>query len=147
MLCQERVKAAAQTIKRSQPSGTVCHNSFRLPWFARNRRHLSRICIGEHSNNRARQQEDAMTKVVYKVVQHDGGWAYRLGDVYSETFATHDDALTAARIVAAEQQVGGDAEEISWQDEKGVWHVEYSDGGDRPEAEVEDTAADQAGTR
>lgn len=83
-----------------------------------------------------------MTKVVYKVVQHDGGWAYRLGDVYSETFATHSDALQAARIVAAEQQVGGDAEEISWQDAAGIWHVEYSDGGDRPEAEVEDMEPD-----
>lgn len=88
-----------------------------------------------------------MTKVVYKVVQHDGGWAYRLGDVYSETFPTHDDALAAARIVAAEQQVGGDPEEISWQDEKGVWHVEYSDGGDRPEAEVDDSDAGQIATR
>jgi hypothetical protein len=80
-----------------------------------------------------------MTKVVYKVVQHDGGWAYRLGDVFSETFATHSDALQAARIVAAEQQVGGEPEEISWQDAKGVWHTEYSDGGDRPEADVEDS--------
>ena len=59
-----------------------------------------------------------MTKVVYQVVQHDGGWAYRQGDVYSETFATHSDALQAA---------------------KGIWHVEHSDGGDRPEAEVEDS--------
>jgi hypothetical protein len=79
-----------------------------------------------------------MTKVVYKVVPHDGGWAYRLGDVFSETFPTHNDALQAARIVAAEQQVGGEPEEISWQDAKGNWHTEYSDGGDRPEAEVVD---------
>ncbi|WP_337268920.1 DUF2188 domain-containing protein [Oryzifoliimicrobium ureilyticus] len=78
-------------------------------------------------------------KAVYQVVQHDGGWAYRLGDVYSETFVTHADALAAARIVAAEQQVGGDPEEISWQDEKGRWHTEYSDGGDRPETEVVDS--------
>ncbi|MGI2031619.1 DUF2188 domain-containing protein [Rhizobium panacihumi] len=79
-----------------------------------------------------------MTKVVYQVVRHDGGWAYRLDGAYSETFPTHQDALAAARIVAAEQQVGGEPEEISWQDSKGVWHTEYSDGGDRPEAEVLD---------
>lgn len=79
-----------------------------------------------------------MTKVIYKVVQHDGGWAYRLGDVYSETFPSHGDALAAARIAAAEQQVGGEPEEISWQDADGNWHIEYSDGGDRPEAEVDD---------
>ncbi|MGF9563798.1 DUF2188 domain-containing protein [Neorhizobium sp. JUb45] len=79
-----------------------------------------------------------MTKVVYQVVRHDGGWAYRLDGAYSEAFPTHEDALAAARIVAAEQQVGGEPEEISWQDSKGVWHTEYSDGGDRPEAEVVD---------
>ncbi|MGE7368108.1 DUF2188 domain-containing protein [Neorhizobium sp. NPDC001467] len=85
-----------------------------------------------------------MTKVVYQIVEHDGGWAYRLDGVYSETFSTHQDALAAARIVAAEQQVGGEPEEISWQDSKGVWHTEYSDGGDRPEAEVVDENDDAA---
>jgi len=86
-----------------------------------------------------------MTKVVYQVVRHDGGWAYRLDGAYSEAFPTHEDALTAARIVAAEQQVGGEPEEISWQDSKGVWHTEYSDGGDRPEAEVIDEDREQVG--
>ncbi|MCY1668253.1 DUF2188 domain-containing protein [Rhizobium sp. SL86] len=81
-----------------------------------------------------------MTKVTYKVVQHDGGWAYRVDDVFSETFPTHDAALAAARIAAAEQQVGGEPEEISWQDSAGNWHIEHSDGGDRPEAEVVDEA-------
>ncbi|KEQ08924.1 MULTISPECIES: DUF2188 domain-containing protein [Pseudorhizobium] len=88
-----------------------------------------------------------MTKVTYQIVEHDGGWAYRLGDVYSETFASHSDALQAARIVAAEQQVGGEPEEISWQDAKGVWHTEYSDGGDRPEAEVVDDENDEPSGR
>ncbi|QFI66282.1 hypothetical protein EKH55_1408 [Sinorhizobium alkalisoli] len=47
-------------------------------------------------------------------------------------------AVTAARIAAAEQQVGGEDEEISFQDEAGNWHFEHADGGDRPEATVED---------
>lgn len=59
-------------------------------------------------------------------------------DVYSEPFPTREMAMTAARIAAAEQQVGGDDEEISFQDEKGNWHFEHVDGGDRPEAMVED---------
>ncbi len=80
-----------------------------------------------------------MGKVVYEVVPHDGGWAYRLNGAYSEAFPTHDEAVEAARIVAAEQQVGGEPEEISYQDEKGIWHEEHSDGGDRPETEVVDT--------
>lgn len=77
-------------------------------------------------------------KVTYEIVPHDGGWAYRMDGVYSETFYTHAEALEAARIVAQEQQVGGDAAEISYQDEQGKWHEEYSDGGDRPEAVIVD---------
>ena len=80
-----------------------------------------------------------MTKIIYEVVPHDGGWAYRLGDVYSETFPSHDEALEAARIVAAEQQRGGESEEISYQAENGVWHQEVVDGNDRPEIEILDT--------
>ena len=76
-----------------------------------------------------------MVKVVYEIVPHDGGWAYRFRDVYSEAFPTHSEAVEAPRIVAAEQQ---DSAEISWQDEGGKWHEEYADGGDRPETEVID---------
>ena len=79
-----------------------------------------------------------MVKVVCEIVPHDGGWAYRFRDVYSEAFPTHSEAVEAARIVAAEQQIGGDSAEISWQDESGKWHEEYADGGDRPETEVID---------
>ena len=83
-----------------------------------------------------------MVKVTYEIVQHDGGWAYKLGDVFSESFPSHADALSAARIVAAEQQVGGEPAEISWQDKDGRWHEEYSDGGDRPETEIRDESFD-----
>ncbi|SES06283.1 DUF2188 domain-containing protein [Rhizobium sp. NFR03] len=79
-----------------------------------------------------------MVKVVYEIVEHDGGWAYKVGDVFSESFPTHDHALHAAKAAAAEQQVGGSDEEISFQDASGQWHDEHASGGDRPEAVVED---------
>jgi hypothetical protein len=79
-----------------------------------------------------------MVKIIYEIVPHDGGWAYRLGGVYSEAFATHDQALEAVRIVVDEQQVGDEPVTISYQDENGRWREEYSDGGDRPEIEVVD---------
>jgi Uncharacterized protein conserved in bacteria (DUF2188) len=79
-----------------------------------------------------------MVKIIYEIVPHDGGWAYRLGGVYSEAFATHDQALEAVRIVVAEQQVVDEPVTISYQDENGRWREEYSDGGDRPEIEVVD---------
>ncbi len=79
-----------------------------------------------------------MTKMTYEIVPHDGGWAYRADGVYSETFSSHAQALEAARIVVNEQQVGDEPVQISYQDEKGKWHAEYSDGGDRPEVEIID---------
>lgn len=82
--------------------------------------------------------ESSMTRITYEIVQHAGGWAYKLGDVFSETFASHDDALDAANRVAAEQQRAGDDEPIAYEDEKGRWHEEMSSGDDRPDVEVKD---------
>lgn len=83
-------------------------------------------------------REYEMTKVVYAIVEHDGGWAYKLSGVFSEAFPTRETAVAAAKAAAAEQQVGGEDEEISFQDQSGEWHYEHADGGDRPEAVVED---------
>jgi hypothetical protein len=77
-----------------------------------------------------------MAKIHYKVVQHDGGWAYKLNDVFSEPFRSRATALAAARRVAAEQHVPGDATHIEYQDEAGKWHTELSPGDDRPDADV-----------
>ncbi len=79
-----------------------------------------------------------MTEIHYKIVEHDGGWTYKLGDVFAETFVSHDAAMRAARLAALEQQVGGETMPISWQDENGVWHEEIARGDDRPEADVSD---------
>ena len=73
----------------------------------------------------------------YTIVEHDGGWAYKLGDVYSETFPTHAHAEAAAKRVAAEQALSGETEAIEYQDEKGEWHEELADGTDRPAASVD----------
>jgi hypothetical protein len=78
-----------------------------------------------------------MSKIHYKVVQHDGGWAYKLGDVFSEPFRTHDAAVKAAHRVAREQHVPGETRYIEYQDAAGVWRTELAQGSDRPEADVE----------
>ncbi len=79
-----------------------------------------------------------MVKVVYRVVKHDDGWAYKVGDVFSEPFPTHDEALAAARRAAGEQRVAGETAGISWEDANGRWHDELAAGTDRPNTEVED---------
>lgn len=79
-----------------------------------------------------------MTTVTYEIVEHDGGWAYKVGGTFSETFRSHDDALKAARRAAAEQRLGGDTTGITYEDERGQWREEIADGGDRPDTEVKD---------
>lgn len=79
-----------------------------------------------------------MPKVTYHVVQHESGWAYKVEDVFSETFASHDEARAAAELAAAEQQVGGETTDIEYEDPEGRWRVELAKGGDRPETDVEE---------
>ncbi len=83
--------------------------------------------------------EFAMSRVTYKIVQHDGGWAYTVDGVFSEAFATHAAALAAAKRAAAEQRVPGRTEAIEYETPDGKWHTETAAGGDRPETDVEDT--------
>ncbi len=78
-----------------------------------------------------------MAKVTYEIVRHDGGWAYRVGDVFSEPFPSHDDARRAAERAAREQVVPGESADISYEDKDGRWHTEPSAGSDRPQTEVE----------
>jgi hypothetical protein len=78
-----------------------------------------------------------MTKVVYEIVEHDGGWAYSVDGVYSETYPSHDAARGAAQRAAREQVVGGETTGISYEDAQGRWHDEVAEGGDRPATEVE----------
>ncbi|WP_193337613.1 DUF2188 domain-containing protein [Devosia beringensis] len=83
-----------------------------------------------------------MAHVTYDIVEHDGGYAYKVGDVFSETFPTHQAAHDAAAAAAQRQQLGGQDEAIQYQDRSGTWHEEMADGGDRPETEVEDDLKD-----
>ena len=79
-----------------------------------------------------------MTKVIYEVVEHDGGWAYKLNKVFSETFPSHAAAHAAAEKAAAEQRVPGKTEVIQFEDGKGNWHEETAKGSDRPDTGVVD---------
>ena len=38
-----------------------------------------------------------MVQITYRIVEHDGGWAYRLGDTFSETYPDHDSARDRGR--------------------------------------------------
>jgi hypothetical protein len=80
-----------------------------------------------------------MSHVTYKIVEHDGGWAYTVNGVFSESFTTHAAALAAAKRAATEQRVPGRTEAIMYETPDGKWHTEMASGSDRPETDVEDT--------
>ena len=44
-----------------------------------------------------------MNKIIYRVIKHDGGWAYQANGTYSEQFRTRDAARKAARSAAIAQ--------------------------------------------
>jgi len=77
-----------------------------------------------------------MSKVHYEVLEHDGGWAYKAEGVFSEPFATREEAVEAAKLAAAEQTISGPSQDIEFEDQSGRWHQEFSSGQDRPETDV-----------
>jgi hypothetical protein len=81
-----------------------------------------------------------MTKVVYKIVKHEDGWAYKARGTFSETFPSHAAALAAAKQAAAEQRVPGETVGIQYETAEGVWREELDPGSDRPQTSVEDEA-------
>ena len=77
-----------------------------------------------------------MARITYEIVEHDGGWAYRVDGAVSETFPSHDAARKAAERAAGEQRVPGNTTGISYEDKEGRWRDELSDGHDRPITDV-----------
>ncbi|MGK2740093.1 DUF2188 domain-containing protein [Tepidicaulis sp. LMO-SS28] len=80
-----------------------------------------------------------MSPLTYEVVEHDGGWAYKVGDVYSECYQTREAARAAAERAAAEHETNKEPtdEIIEYQDEEGTWRREVASGKDRPDTDVE----------
>lgn len=79
-----------------------------------------------------------MAQITYRIVEHDGGWAYQLGSTYSETYPDHESATAAARRAAGEQKVPDADACIEYQNSHGEWVTERADGQDRPSTAVEE---------
>jgi len=79
-----------------------------------------------------------MAEITYEIVEHDGGWAYKVGGSFSETFPTHEAAHRAAARAAAEQRLAGDTTAITYENAAGEWKTELAQGDDRPETSLDD---------
>ncbi len=77
-----------------------------------------------------------MSEVTYRIVEHDGGFAYKVGDVFSETFPK------SRRGAASGPGRGGRAAGSPARrghplpGSGGGWHDETAQGSDRPRARV-----------
>jgi hypothetical protein len=60
-----------------------------------------------------------MATVTCEIVQREGGWAYKVGDVFSETFPTHDEAVIAACAAIQVQERPEKTTEDTVEDERG----------------------------
>lgn len=78
-----------------------------------------------------------MADITYEIVEHNGGFAYKVGDVFSETFGTHRAAHEAAQDASNRQHLQGTPAVIRYQDGAGKWHEEVSTG-ENPVAQIED---------
>jgi len=79
-----------------------------------------------------------MGKLVYKIVKHEDGWAYKVRGTFSGTFPSHEAAVAAARVAAGEQRVPGETVGIQYETADGVWHEEVDPGTDRPQTAVDE---------
>ncbi len=80
-----------------------------------------------------------MAKVVYQVVEHDGGWAYTSNGVFSKTFPSHEAARAAAGPRRRRTKSAGPDRGDPIRGRPGPgWHNETAKGDDRPITEVVD---------
>ncbi|MDE3176091.1 MAG: DUF2188 domain-containing protein [Pseudomonadota bacterium] len=79
-----------------------------------------------------------MSHVTYVIIEHDGGWAYRMGGTISETFPSRERAHKAAARAAAEQRAPDETTPIQYETPEGEWREESARGSDRPRTDVKD---------
>jgi len=75
---------------------------------------------------------DQMSKITYKVLKHQDGWAYQANGTYSEPFCTRDATRKAAKVATSEQTASSETTQISSKDENGRSHTEVDSYSDRP---------------
>jgi hypothetical protein len=65
-----------------------------------------------------------MVDITYKIVPHDKGWAYKLGDTLSETYETPDQAARQAKSAAARQKIGDGDAKLAYPTSDGGWNLQ-----------------------
>jgi hypothetical protein len=94
---------------------------------------IEKACVASKSSQ---IEKSNMSHVTYQIVEHDGGWAYKVDDIFSETFPSTELAQKAAKTAAREHRAPGSDEAIEFEDSDGKWHDEDAEGINRPVTDV-----------
>lgn len=80
-----------------------------------------------------------MTTVTYEIVEHDGGWSFKVGDTIAQAYSSREAAVAAAERAAREQAtIPPEETDIEYETEDGVWRIEHVAPEDTPQTEVKD---------
>jgi hypothetical protein len=71
-----------------------------------------------------------MSITIYRVLRHNGGWAYRAAEAFSDTFETREAARAAARVAAREHRAPKERAATD-EEKKEHGHRESVDGNER----------------
>jgi len=74
-----------------------------------------------------------LSHVSYIIIEHDGGWAYRVGGHHFRDVPYPRGAHKAAVAAAAEQRAPGETTSIEYETPDSQWREERARGDDRPE--------------
>jgi hypothetical protein len=77
-----------------------------------------------------------MSHVTYQIVEHDGGWAYKVGDCLLRVLCVQGVGADSRPESGSGTNGPGDDEAIEYEDKVGKWHDEDAKGSDRPDTEV-----------
>ena len=64
-----------------------------------------------------------MSKITYEIVEHDGGWAYRVDGVYSEPFPPTTRPAEPRSVRRKSRSFPETTTGISYEDKEGRWHM------------------------
>ena len=103
---QPDTQSSKATIRRKDGDGVILTKFF---WTCPIAQRLSSVRFhaiidAMPSTYNPRGLTDGRYNLTYEIVEHDGGWAYRVDGVVSETFPSHNAARRAAEHAAAEQR-------------------------------------------
>ena len=79
-----------------------------------------------------------MSEVTYEIVEHDGGWAYKVDGALSRCSRPMRQRSRQHRPPPLSRKPPARPKRLNTKTRKGKWHTETARGSDRPETHIKD---------